>query len=367
MRVLVVEPYYGGSHKAFLDGWSKHSVHEFDLITFPAYKWKWRMRHSAVSAALAVKQKWDNGDRWDVVFASDMLGLAEFCGLVPPALAALPRVIYFHENQLLYPDSRKQERDLHYAYTNFTGALAASSVWFNTDWHRREFFLALHKFLERMPDYQHLSALEGLASSSKVIGQGISAPPAVSVAKEYSGALRLVWAARWEHDKNPEDLYNLLKLLTAGETDYVIDIIGESFSCVPEIFSRIKSEFSAHIGRFGFQQSREEYYAALSEADIILSTAAHEFFGISIIEGCTCGALPVAPSRLAYPEVLEGEKQFLYGQTAAELYTKIIALSKIRGNERWYELQDKARRIAAKYYWPVIAAELDSALEEICI
>ncbi len=367
MRVLVVESYYGGSHKAFLDGWIRNSVHEFDLITFPAYKWKWRMRHSAVSAALEVNNKWDKGDRWDVLFVSDMLGLAEFCGLLSSDIAALPRVMYFHENQLLYPDSRKHERDLHYAYTNFTGALAASAVWFNTDWHRREFIQALNNFLKRMPDYQHLLEVDNIARSSRVIGQGISEPAVIAADRDSSEVLRLIWAARWEHDKNPEDLYNLLKLLVAGGVDFIIDIIGESFSVVPDIFSRIKSEFGAYIGRFGYQESRQEYYTALSEADIILSTAVHEFFGISIIEGCACGAIPLAPDRLAYPEVLAGEKQFLYGTTAVELYERIITLEKIRGSRQWHEFQERACSIAARYYWPRIAAELDSALEDICV
>ena len=33
MNILVLEPYYGGSHKAFLDGWSKHSHNQMTLLT----------------------------------------------------------------------------------------------------------------------------------------------------------------------------------------------------------------------------------------------------------------------------------------------------------------------------------------------
>jgi hypothetical protein len=49
-RMLVLEPYFGGSHRAVLEsllpllaqaGW------EADLLTLPARKWKWRMRGSA--------------------------------------------------------------------------------------------------------------------------------------------------------------------------------------------------------------------------------------------------------------------------------------------------------------------------------
>ena len=43
LQVLVLEPYYGGSHKAFLKGLSR-LPYTFDFMTLPARKWKWRMR-----------------------------------------------------------------------------------------------------------------------------------------------------------------------------------------------------------------------------------------------------------------------------------------------------------------------------------
>ena len=51
MRILALEPYYGGSHQAFLDGWSKRSCHTWTVLTLPAAKWKWRTRHAAITFA----------------------------------------------------------------------------------------------------------------------------------------------------------------------------------------------------------------------------------------------------------------------------------------------------------------------------
>ena len=51
MRVLALNPYHGGSHRAFLDGWMANSRHRFTLLTLPAHHWKWRMRHAAVTFA----------------------------------------------------------------------------------------------------------------------------------------------------------------------------------------------------------------------------------------------------------------------------------------------------------------------------
>ncbi len=359
MRVLAIEPYYGGSHRAFLDGWAAHSKLEFDLISFPPYKWKWRMRHSAVSAALRVRELLNAGKSWDVIFASDMLGLAEFLGLAPAELAALPRILYFHENQLQYPDSCKQERDMHFAYMNFTSALAATQVWFNTGWHRDVFLAACRSFLDRMPDYQHGAEIAKIADKSRIFPQGIYKSKIDIKNNIKFPALRLVWAARWEHDKNPEDLYALLCLLRERKFEFRVNIIGESFSNVPKVFARIQREFGGFIDNFGYQQSREEYLRVLSESDIIISTAVHEFFGISVIEGCAAGLIPLVPRRLAYPEVLGGVEEFLYEQTSEALAGRVLELAAQRGGREWQRLRVQAQELAARYYWERVAPEMD--------
>jgi hypothetical protein len=38
MKILVLEPYYGGSHKTFLDGLQAHMPFDFMLLTLPARK-----------------------------------------------------------------------------------------------------------------------------------------------------------------------------------------------------------------------------------------------------------------------------------------------------------------------------------------
>ncbi|MHC4677644.1 MAG: tRNA-queuosine alpha-mannosyltransferase domain-containing protein, partial [Planctomycetota bacterium] len=123
MRILALEPYYGGSHKALLDGWSARSRHEWTVLTLPAYKWKWRMRHAAVTFADEVGRLAAEGRQWELLFCSDILNLAEFLGLAPRCVRELPAIIYFHENQLTYPVRLESERDYQFAVTNMTSAL----------------------------------------------------------------------------------------------------------------------------------------------------------------------------------------------------------------------------------------------------
>jgi len=56
MNILALEPYFGGSHEAFLAGWIDNSRHNFTLLTLPANKWKWRMRSAAVDFADKLQQ-----------------------------------------------------------------------------------------------------------------------------------------------------------------------------------------------------------------------------------------------------------------------------------------------------------------------
>ena len=302
MRILALEPYYGGSHKAFLDGWSGAGRHQWSILSLPAYKWKWRMRHSAVTFARQVRAAALQGSRWDLLLCSDMLNLAEFRGLAPRCIRDLPRIVYFHENQLTYPVRCENERDYQFAMTNLTSALAADAVWFNSAFHRDSFLDALEALLNRMPDHQPIEAIERIRDKVR----GALRPASVPLPRRQArtpGPLRILWAARWEHDKNPEDFFAAIERSRTGGIPFRISVIGEQFRDVPEVFARARPAFADHIDRWGYQQDRADYEAALLEADVFVSTAVHEFFGLSAVEASLAGAYPLVPRRLAYPEV----------------------------------------------------------------
>ena len=42
----------------------------------------------------------------------------------------------------------------------------------------------------------------------------------------------------------------------------------------------------------------------LAAADIVLSTALHEFQGLAVLEAIAAGCLPAVPDRLVYPELI---------------------------------------------------------------
>jgi glycosyltransferase involved in cell wall biosynthesis len=369
MNVLALEPYYGGSHRAFLDGWRAHSRHAWMLLTLPPHKWKWRMRHAPITFAEQLESTTTGTPPPEILLCTDMLNLAEFLGLAPEPIRRLPRVAYFHENQLTYPARHADERDAHFALTNLTTALAATAVWFNSAFHRDNFLAALAAWLRHMPDYQPLAAVERILAKACVQPPGIDALPPHSV--RLSGPLHVLWAARWEHDKDPETFFEAMKLLKARGVPFRLSVIGAQFREAPPIFAAAAELFRAEIDRWGYQPTRTDYVAALQTADVLVSTAAHEFFGLSVVEALAAGCFPLLPRRLAYPELLAelaapDSADFFYDGGATELANRLEELAtRTERRDLWRGDPQRGQRLAARFAWLRRAAEMDAALDTL--
>jgi len=202
----------------------------------------------------------------------------------------------------------------------------------------------LTRRLKRWPDFQPRKAIESLADKLTIEPLGIEQPAVDLVpyqqAREQRVAngvpVHLVWAARWEHDKNADDLLLALRSLRERGVLFRLSLLGQSFKYSPRVFDEIQSEFQAEILRSGFQESRADYWQALAEADLFVSTAKHEFFGLAAAEGIAAGLIPLFPDRLAYPELLEHAmtreeaKDYLYDNNAEALADSIQQWSQTR-------------------------------------
>jgi glycosyltransferase involved in cell wall biosynthesis len=362
MHILALDAYHGGSHRAFISGWIANSRHRFDLLTLPAYKWKWRMRHAAVTFTDETAARMRAGKTWDAVFCTDMLNLAEFLGLCPPELRRLPTIVYFHENQLTYPNRQSSERDLHFAFTNLTTALAATHVWFNSAFHRDEFLSAVETLIGRMPDNRPVDAVARIRSKSQVHYPGVDQSPIPPSAS--SGPLQIVWVSRWEHDKDPETFFTALRKLADTGHDFRLSVLGESFANIPVCFEVARREFADRVDHWGYLESPEEYWTALAAADVVVSTAQHEFFGIAVLEAVAAGCFPLVPKRLAYPEVLSDVAGCYHTGTAddlagrlAELCGKKAAGSLVTGRDQ------RIDRLIERFGMETFAAEMDREIE----
>ena len=82
--------------------------------------------------------------------------LLRICSLPPrPDLAAVPRkVVYFHENQLIYPVRERKDRDFQYGYNQILTALTADEVIFNSEYNMNSFLQNLDVFFKLQPDHR---------------------------------------------------------------------------------------------------------------------------------------------------------------------------------------------------------------------
>ena len=73
MKILILEPYDGGSHAQFLNGLTTHSRHQYIRLSLPARKWKWRMRGSAIYFIQQLQyQSQTDLNEVDLIFTCDM-------------------------------------------------------------------------------------------------------------------------------------------------------------------------------------------------------------------------------------------------------------------------------------------------------
>jgi len=120
MKVLILEPFYGGSHKQLIDIiLNRLNPSEYELITQTAKKWHWRARSSALWFSQQIP---DNSSEFSHLFCSSVLNLCELVGL-RHELVKTRKVVYFHENQLVYPVQETKDRDYQYGYNEILTAL----------------------------------------------------------------------------------------------------------------------------------------------------------------------------------------------------------------------------------------------------
>ncbi|MBI5446649.1 MAG: DUF3524 domain-containing protein [Deltaproteobacteria bacterium] len=304
LRVALLEPFWGGSHRASAEGWLRWSRHRVEVHSLPARAWKWRMR----GAALALARRLGPDARGaDVLFATDLMDLAHLRALVR---RRVPAMLYFHENQASYPlrpGEAPAERDLQYALTNLASALAADRIAFNSAFQRDRFFPELERVLRSMPSPKLLWTLDELRRKTSVLPLGVELadiPPREGTVA--GGPPLVLWNHRWEHDKAPEEFFDAIRTLSHRRIPFRLAVAGERYGTAPEVFARAREEFRACTVHWGFAPAREEYVRLLSRAQVVVSTARQENFGVSMVEAAYAGAHPLAPRRLAYPEVFPG-------------------------------------------------------------
>jgi glycosyltransferase involved in cell wall biosynthesis len=379
MRILLIEPFNGGSHAAWALGYQQHSAHEIEILGLPGKNWQWRMQGAAVTLARRYREQRRQGLEFDLILASDMLDLATFAGLIRhPQVKSdsgtdLPIALYFHENQLTYPLSPKEKLKpsgrRQFGLINFTSALAADICFFNSAFHRRNFLAALAPFLQRFPDFQPEDEISEIEKKSEVLYLGLdlrrllaAKPESPAAAADRNRPPLILWNHRWEYDKNPMEFFTLLQDLIAENIDFEVAILGEHVNPPPELFLKNRELLGDRLVHFGFAENFAEYAAWLWRADLLPVTSHHDFFGVSVIEAVYCNCFPLLPRRLAYPEHFPGpaHENFFYSDYRDLLQKLKYQLENISATRNVHP-----GRLVTGYDWDQMAPQYDARLSNI--
>ncbi len=368
LDIALIEPFFGESHAKWMRILMERSRHQFRSYTLEGRNWRWRMRGGAIELAARFN---DANERPDLILATDMLDLSTFLALSRERTNGVPTVVYFHENQLMYPWKGQEQGTIgkeqaHYGLINYTTALSADRLFFNSEFHQQGFFEALRSFLQRFPDHQTLEELDGLPGKSAVLPLAMELRAldrnAQGPSGKGEGAPLILWNHRWEFDKAPERFFRVLYRLAEEGYPFRLAILGESpDKKEPEAFREARERLGDHIVAYGYRDAFEDYVQWLHAADILPVTADQDFFGGSVVEAIYCGTWPILPDRLAYPEHIPASerKDHLY-RDEGELVDRLrdllsdpekLATKNIR---HWVEQYD-AKVLVPRY---------DEALEE---
>lgn len=362
-RVLALEPWLGGSHRAFLEGWRARSRHALEVVGLPDRHWKWRMRSGAWELARAVEA----GPPPAALCVSDYVDLPALYGFLPPSWAGVPALAYFHENQLTYPlRGAAEERDSGYGFTNVQTCVRAARVVFNSRFHREEFGAAARSLLGRLPTPNPLGELESALAASAVVAPGADLESIALGTGPASGPLRVLFAHRWEHDKDPAGFLRAAREARRAGAELELVLLGESYAAQPAGVAELLAELAPAIAHQGFLPSRAAYAEALGGCDLAVSTAHHEFFGVGLVEALAAGVTPLVPRRLSYPEVVgEGLTGNVLYSGGDELVRRLVEHAADPRPLRARAHRERLRERATTWSCDRTAEQLDDLVDEL--
>ena len=338
MRILIVEPWLDGSHRQWAEGYRQASSHQVDIVGLPGELWRWRLRGGALPlAALVTEWVRDHGPP-HLLLVSGLVDVAQLLGLARSRLeATIAVVVYQHESQLADPSASSPDQEA--ALRNWMSWCAADAVLFNSHYHQQAVVDWLIPFLSRLPDRSHVPMAQSVMAKFEVLPLGVDLQNLLARRSDQrkEGPPVVLWPHRWEADKDPVAFLAALTKAAGAGHDFRLVLAGEdpaagssqSSDARRKVVERFGSQVVAN-GPFDVDRYRE----LLTTADLVVSCAVHEFFGIGVVEATAAGCVPLLPDHLSYPEVIPAQwhDQVLYepGRFASALIDALADLGRRR-------------------------------------
>lgn len=360
-RILLVEPWFSGSHRRWANGYQRASTHEVAIVSLSEGPWRWRLRAGALPLSADIGRYVSEHGQPDLLLVSGLVDVSQLLGLCRRDLGSIPVVVFQHESQIVYP-TVSGNVDAEAVLRNWLSWCSADVVLFNSAFHRQAVLDTLPVFLYQRPEADQLFALEEVLARFEVMPVGVNLPEAQtpgSLRSEAPTSPVVLWPHRWENDKDPTAFLAALRRLRRAGLPVRLVLAGREPAVASEVRATIVDEFSDWILATGpFDRAR--YDELLSQSDIVVSCANHEFFGVATVEALAAGCVPVLPNNLAYPEIVperwHDTALYEHGTFGSSLEAVVADIT---------SAQTSAVGLAQtmnRFSWSVIAPLLDSRL-----
>lgn len=376
--MLLISGYDAASHRHWRQILqSELGQYDWTQIALPDRYYPWRIRGNAISLVNQYSNELNR--EYDCLIVTSMVDLNSLRGFIPK-LAELPTILYCHENQFDYPRNAQPQEEANRINAQLSAIYSmrcADKVLFNSNYNLSTFFKGASRLFSKLPDGVSIADIEPIELKSAVLPVPIkivNSPSPISDKQTKSGTqpnegypLSIVWNHRWEFDKQPEVLFEAVKILQAQKLNFRLQVLGQSFRKVPECFANAQLDFAGYIDNWGFQ-SRAKYDQILLEADIVVSTALHDFQGLSMLEAINLNCVPVAPNRVAYPEYIDQELLYSLGEFESEGQALAAKLQWLI--ENWQTVSNdetlKFRKLASRYLSEQLIPSYQEIIESAC-
>ena len=369
MKIAYLEPFYSDSHKYWIDTYARISSHKIEILGLSGENWRWRMKSGAFVLAEFYRQKEKS---YDLLLSSDMCDLSLFYAAAGLSPEVLPAAMYFQENQFAYPVSPKLRADkqreaLDYGFINLKSALVAKHSYFNSQYNLNSFLEGSENYLRSAPDSQEYFDLDKLQKKCSVLPLGIDfekidqVKADAEIAKvrgEFAEYKFIAWNHRWDFDKNFPAFFRLVRNIKERGLKFKLVMLGQQTLDTNDSYRDFQEEFSSDAVCWGYEEDYSRYINWLRVSDILPVTSNQDFFGISIVEAAYCGAVPILPNRLSYPELFSDPE--LFYQDSNQLEERGVELF-----TSGYGLQQKLIDELKRFSWTSQLEKYDSSFQKL--
>lgn len=306
IEAWLLSAYGAASHKAWADQLiASQDAFDWRRLELPGRHFAWRIRGNPLSWLDALPKSTP-----ELIVATSMVDLATLKGL-HPRLAAVPSLLYFHENQFAYPASPDQVASLEPQMVQLYGALTADRVAFNSEYNRTSFLDGVDALLQRLPDAVPANVAPRIFERSMILPVPID-----PIAAGKRDPKLLLWNHRWEYDKAPEVFAQAVRQLARAGVEFRLALLGGRGRVAHPALTELRRELPDRIVADGTMEV-QAYRSLLGRAAIVVSTARHEFQGLAVLEAASAGARPLVPDALCYPEYLGNAYRYPSGDVEA--------------------------------------------------